>query len=237
MGPENFLLQEFQITLQPRGGSSGLGRGNPSANGVPLLRAEARVQRGVPRAVSSLHVSGRSYLGGTRDLSAGTRRLPDLPAPIPCPAGPTPGGRRKAGSRARRGPRWTPRAPRARPAKVCRSHRPWGLGGSGSPKVALRTLLRPRGWCGGQPRSPNHAPFLEKEAAESGWLRSRGPALFSPTFPYWRPTGPATPCAGSPLLSCLPPNFYNYNGSGIPRSLCFLLISAILYENPSQQSV
>lgn len=205
--PENFLLQEFRGTLLPPGGSSGLGRGNPSANGVPLFRAGARVQCGVPRAVSSLLVSGGSYLGGTRGLSAGTSRLPDLPAPTPCPAGPTPGGRRKAGSRARRGPPRTPRAPRARPAEVCRSHRPLGLGGAGSPKAALRALLRPCGWCSGQPRSPNHAPFLEKEAAESGWLRSRGPALFSPTFPDWRPTGPATTCTGWLLLSCLPPNF------------------------------
>ena len=38
-----------------------------------------------------------------------------------------------------------------------------GAGGSGSPRAALRALRWPRGWRRGQPRSPNHALFLEKE--------------------------------------------------------------------------
>lgn len=112
--------------------------------------------------------------------------------------------------------------------RVCRPRGAPELGGSASPRAALQALLRSRRWRRGQPRCPSHAPFLEKKEAESGWPRSRCPALLSPTFPDWRPTGPALPRTGSLLLSCPPPNFSKLHRLRY-SSLCpFLLLSAFL---------
>lgn len=184
-------------------GSPGRRRGSPSGNKVPLgLGQGAR-----PGAVSSVRCARSGNAGGsctgTKGLSTGSGRSRSLRLPPPAQPNPPPEA----------DDRWDPgavtrreRSPgaRARPANslgraALRAGR-LGLaegGAAGSTAASEGSRVSP---------AAASVPFLGAEwgGKGGGWLRSRGSALTSPTFPALRPTGPAGPCT---LASAAAPSF------------------------------
>lgn len=141
VGPENFLPQEFQVTLLT---SALLRVGHPDSE--EGTRARMEYLSSAPRRASGAVFPcaqlarglGRLLPGRNKRSQRGHRTTPGPPGSHPAPSRTHPGGRRKAGSR----PPRAPRAPRTRPTEVRRPRGAPGLGGSGSSRAELRTLLR-----------------------------------------------------------------------------------------------
>lgn len=211
-----------------------------------LSRAEARVQRGVPRALRWLGVAGGSHLGGTRGLGEGSRRLPDFPAPTPCPAGPTSGGRRKWGAAILHG------RPERLELVLCwsvlkcakcaalRGREAPGQGGSGAGRFrlakggasgsAVASRVAPRSAPQSEPRS------FSRERVRGHKVGGRSPEAQPSDCPPSQtrdPLDPPRPALARCYLALLWIS-RNYSGSGLPHSLPYLLYFS---ENPSKQSV